>query len=89
MQQVNILIYLGANVNAKNEQNQTLLHAATVKGCYMFLFKKKKNKKKRFIHVGNFEIVKLLIEFGAYVNATNVKKETALHWAAYYGNILI
>jgi|GEM_PF-2128012 len=93
------LVEQGADVNAKFDDNYTLLHAAAWEGEAEFLKLIINNKAK--INVidsegasplhdasmnGQYEIVEILLKHGAKVNLIDNEKKTPLHRATYWGN---
>lgn len=72
------LITLGADLNAADRMGGTSLHAALQNGCTRYW---------DVIHGPHVKIVKVLLQHGARVNATNNHNITALHGAARYGHI--
>lgn len=85
-----ILIENGTDVNAKEKTRFTPLHLAALNGnCLSFYFLKKKTLPFNFnLFTGHVEVVGLLIEKGAEVNAKDLDEYTPLHLAAHYGNYL-
>lgn len=98
---VELLLESGANVNAKTPQNQTALHYACQKGFAkiaesLLLYRAEINVRDSALHQtplhnavlfagGSLELVQLLVERGADVNATSKNGWTPLHRAASKG----
>ena len=97
---VEFLIQLGANVNAKAENDCTPLHYAAYKGKievvkYLIEHGAQVDMRKKggatplhwAAENSKIEVVKYLIDYGAQVNLRNKFGFTPLHWAAYKGKI--
>lgn len=80
---VELLIHSGANVNAKRNDGENLLHSAMDinTGGAMNIFKHTDDADIADITVIN-DIIRILLENGAYINAMDNRGETALHLAA-------
>lgn len=89
-----ILIENGAEVNARDNDNETPLHFCAGEGSriysdfYIWIFLWKIDWTYN-IFQGNDDMVKLLIENGAFVNARDVDEQTPIFWSAEDGNQLI
>lgn len=81
-----ILIHNGADVNVEYNTGTTSLHYASSCGKSFFFKFIIKNEKKNVSYLGMDEVVTMLIAKGANVNATNIKQDTPIHWAAKSGN---
>lgn len=80
----------GANVNFTNYRNETALHMASSQGRMIIIIDIKWifdwNQESNFPYFsGAVDIVELLIQHKAAVNAHNINKETPLHIAARLG----
>lgn len=84
-----LLIQNGANVNIVGKSNNTALTWAAYKGKDQLTIFTHMNNHHLFIgaSIGLDEIVRMLIEKGANVNAVNNLNNTALELAAINGNI--
>lgn len=82
---VKMLIEKGANVNATNNKGDTSIHWAAKSGNYLD-FLKFCRKYKHFLNfIGQTNVAKILIEYGADVKAENENKFTAMHDASQNG----
>jgi ankyrin repeat protein len=94
---VKLLLSLGSDVNAKNEDNKTSLHYALQDlEMLKILLENKPNADNiqssliNAIEINNIDAVRLLLDFGADVNnISGEEKETPLHVAADRGNAAI
>lgn len=85
---LNVLIQSGANVDSINEFNDTALHFAANNGEFLEFGQSSKFEVNFLSSAipGHEDVVKLLIRFGANVNAVSKNGYTPLMLAAYNGN---
>jgi ankyrin repeat protein len=86
-----ILIDHGVDLEAKNEDGQTALHWAIIGGDYAgieTLMAPEMGKRPKTRKV-NQDMIKLLLDRGANVNARSGVGHTALHWAVVRGSLAV
>ncbi len=94
------LIKMGADINHKGSDGQTILHSAVQKGNKEFVEilldnKADPNARDNYgdgtlisaVAEGHIEITKLLLLYGARVNQKGANGRIALHWATKRGNV--
>jgi len=92
-----ILVENGANVNAKSEQGKTALHVAAAKKSapmVRLLLEHEVDVNERdqegntalAVTLWDESLTLKVLDCGVNIDAQNTNLETALHWAAYYGN---